>query len=69
VRCEPRRGGWGRRWPGWLARAKLKKELASDTLELAQILAERPSASGGQGCANWLLMLRTVGLSDDEDEG
>jgi hypothetical protein len=35
-----------------LARAKLKKELASDTLELAQILAERPSASGGQGCAN-----------------
>ena len=35
-----------------LARAKLKKEFASGTLELTQILAERPSASGGQGCAN-----------------
>jgi hypothetical protein len=51
-----------------LARAKLEKDLASGTLELAQILAERLSASGGARVRELLLGLRNVRLSD-EDEG
>jgi hypothetical protein len=52
----------------WLARAKLKQDLASGTRELAQILAERPECVRRARVRELLLVLRNSRPGDDEDE-